>query len=176
VTLPQGEKVRLREIRDEDLERIVRWRNDPEILSRLFSHEKLTIEKQREWFAGLAGDKSRVSFIVETLEGRAVGQGGFSHIDRHSRVAEMGIMIGEREEQGRGLGTAAVRLLIDYGFRELDLHRISLRVLEGNERALNIYRRLGFRDEGVQREAVRKDGAFRDVVLLGLLEYERDRG
>jgi UDP-4-amino-4,6-dideoxy-N-acetyl-beta-L-altrosamine N-acetyltransferase len=173
MALPEGRNVRLREIRDDDLEHIVRWRNDPQILGMLFSHHPLSMQEQREWFAKLPGDSSRVSFIVEMRDGRAVGQGGFAKIDRHSRNAELGIVIGERELQGRGLGAEAVRLLMSYGFGELNLHRISLRVLGGNARALHVYRKLGFKDEGVLREAIYKNGAFRDIVLLGLLEKER---
>ncbi len=171
----EGKKVRLREIREDDLAHIVRWRNDPEILGMLFSHRPLSEREQREWFEKLPGDKSRVSFMVETLEGKAVGQGGFGGIDHRSRLAELGIVIGEREEQGKGLGTEAVQLLLSYGFGELNLHRISLRVLDGNRRALRIYRGLGFKDEGVLREAVYKDGAFRDIVLLSLLECELEK-
>jgi len=174
--LPGGRKVRLRPIREEDLARIVRWRNDPQILSRLLSHRKLTIEKQREWFAKLPGDESKRSFIIETLDGRAVGQGGFGSIDAHSRTAELGVMIGERSEQGRGYGSEAVRLLAEYGFGGLGLHRIQLRVLEGNDRALGIYRKLGFRDEGRLREAIFKDGRFLDVLLLGMLAGELRAG
>jgi UDP-4-amino-4,6-dideoxy-N-acetyl-beta-L-altrosamine N-acetyltransferase len=172
VALLEGEKVRLREIREADLAHIVRWRNDPRIMATLFSHRPLSEAEQLEWFCGLTADRSRVSFLVETPEGRPVGQGGFIGIDHRNRTAELGVMIGEREQQGRGLGTEAVRLLVNYGFAELNLHRIALRVLEGNPSALKLYRGLGFRDEGVLRQAAFKNGRFRDVLLLGLLENE----
>jgi UDP-4-amino-4,6-dideoxy-N-acetyl-beta-L-altrosamine N-acetyltransferase len=172
MALLEGEKVRLREMREADVEHVVRWRNDPEVLGMLFSYRPLSEQEQREWFSKLPGDRTRVNFIVETLSGRPVGQAGFASLDHRDRRAELGVVIGEREEQGRGLGTDTVRLLVGYGFRELNLHRIDLRVLAGNDRALKLYRGLGFRDEGVLRRAVFKDGEFRDVVVLGLLEDE----
>jgi len=79
------------------------------------------------------------------------------------------IRIGNRVFQGKGLGTAAVKLLCHYGFADLGLHRIKLQVWETNERAKRAYEKAGFTIEGTMRDAIYIDGKFENVVLMSRL-------
>lgn len=81
-------------------------------------------------------------------------------------------MIGDRESRGRGIGKAVTRLVVDYGFRMLNLNRVELSCLATNERARRLYAGLGFVVEGTLRQAQFKDGHYIDVVQMSVLAAE----
>lgn len=73
---------------------------------------------------------------------------------------------------GRGFGKEAVRWAVDYGFRNLGLHRVSLVVMDGNERAIRLYKSLGFVEEGRKREGNWSHGEWKDYLMMGLVNHE----
>lgn len=93
-------------------------------------------------------------------------------IDHRVRKAEFAILLGDRSVQGVGLGRELTRFALRYGFQEQNLSRISLDVLESNERAIRLYHALGFKDEGRLRQAQYKNGRYLDVVLMAVLREE----
>jgi RimJ/RimL family protein N-acetyltransferase len=118
-----------------------------------------------------------VSFALRTLEdGRLVGLARLYDIEWTHRSAILGLSVPSCPDQGRGFGREGLGLVLRYGFRELGLHRVWLDVLEYNERALRLYRRAGFCEEGRLREHVQRDGRRWDVVLMGLLGQEYENG
>ena len=99
-----------------------------------------------------------------------------AHILESHRVArEFGIVIGNKNLWGQGYGKEATKFILEHGFRHLKLHRIQLIVLDFNERALHLYQKLGFVEEGIQREARLVDGKWHDVVMMSILEQEFDQ-
>ena len=114
-----------------------------------------------------------VQFIIEALnDGDSVPIGSvyFRDVDMQNRNAEFGIFIGEDCARGKGLGTEATRLFVDYGFQILGLHRIVLRVLKENERALKSYLNVGFEVEGCAREMVYLDEKYQDVIFMSIID------
>lgn len=89
-----------------------------------------------------------------------------------NRNAECIIDIGEKECWGKGYGREALQLLLDYAFLELNLHRVSLRVFSFNEKAIRLYERLGFKDEGRSRQSLYRDGRWHDICHMGILQEE----
>lgn len=87
----------------------------------------------------------------------------------------MGIVIGDKNLWGHGYGNEATKLILEYGFKHLKLHRIQLMVLDFNKRAQHLYKKLGFVVEGIQREARLVNGEWHDVILMGILEKEFER-
>lgn len=169
----RGERVALRPLEPEDLEPCLRWINDPEILQYVSRVHPMHREREREWLAGLGKSESDAVFGIALADGgRLVGSCGLHKIRLPNRSAELGILIGETEFQGQGLGAESVRLLCGYGFDWLGLHRIELRVYAYNRRAIRCYEKCGFRREGVLREGRFWAGRFHDVLLMGLLEHE----
>ena len=83
--------------------------------------------------------------------------------------AEIGLLIGEPGNRGRGYGQESLRLAVDFCWKELNLQRLSLTLIGENAAALQAYRRVGFEVEGVMRRASYRDGSFQDVTVLGLL-------
>lgn len=107
---------------------------------------------------------------------RLAGTGGLFDLDRVSRQAELGIMIGDRRYWDRRIGTRAMRLLLYHGSSTLNLNRNYLRVFEYNARAVHVYRKLGTVEQGRFREARFSQGRYWDTFQFGLLKREIESG
>ncbi len=168
-----GEKITLRPITDADTDDIVRWRNDPEVWQYFLFREPFTPAMHRAWLRDrVAAGKVIQYIIVERESGRSVGSVYFRDVDERNESAEYGIFIGEGWARRRGLGTETARLFLRFGLDVLRLHRISLKVLGGNEIARRSYEKAGFHTEGVFRDYVKLDGQFTDVVFMACLAGE----
>ena len=96
-------------------------------------------------------------------------------IDRHHNKAEYGIFIGEADARGRGVGTAAAKLMLRYCFEEEQLHRVYLRALSENGQAIRSYEKAGFRREGLLRDDVCIEGDYRDIVWMAAVNSGNDQ-
>lgn len=173
----KGDRVILRPLEREDLPRMNELDNDLEFgllggIEPPVPRSMARLEKQfDEWMSDK--NPSGVYFAIEA-DGEYIGGCSLHNIDRTSRTAELGIGIGERKYWGKGYGREIVCLLLDYGFRILNLHKIALRVKSTNERAIRSYRSAGFVEEGRLRRHLWSAGEYVDVVLMGVLRDERD--
>jgi RimJ/RimL family protein N-acetyltransferase len=167
-----GDRVRLRGIEREDIPTFVRWLNDPEVRRYLELYLPISRAEEERWFeARLADDSSRV-FAIETGEGMVIGNIGLHQLDWKNRNAMLGIVIAEKEYWGRGYGTDAITALLGFAFNEMNLHRIYLSVFDFNERAIRCYEKCGFRREGRAREALFREGRYRDSIHMAILREE----
>jgi len=158
---------------DTDAAIIARWSRDSQFwrlahttpaYPELARKRKLHIEDRGLDFKG---------FAIRTLVAdQLIGLIGLYTIFQLHHEAFMGIQIGERDYWGKGYGTDALQALLRYAFDELNLQRVSLSFLEGNERAMRSYEKCGFRYEGRQRHAWAYDGRRWDELYMGLLREE----
>lgn len=176
-----GERVMLREFRPEDLVPMRAWVNDPgitEFLSDIFLYPH-TLESTESYLNAMMDQRpdSRGFVIADAQTQLYIGQANLDSIDWKNRVGRIGIVIGSAEQLGQGYGTEAMNLLIRFAFREMNLNRLELEVFDFNERAIRSYMRCGFREEGRLRERQFKNGAYVDVIQMGLLrsEWEESR-
>ena len=113
--------------------------------------------------------EQRNPHVVALIAGKVVGWCDICPIGRpvyaHGGVLGMGILA---EHRGRGIGEALMRSALEQA-RTRGLTRIELTVRADNERAIALYRKIGFLDEGVKRKAIRVDGRYIDVVCMALL-------
>ena len=170
-----GAKVRLRGVREDDLATLAKWDMDAGRLSTLSnwvapSSEAGAKERVAEWSKN---DKDNLGFAIETLDEQPVlvGHIGLWGARPKDRCATIGIALG-REHIGRGYGTDAMRVIVDYGFREMGLHRIQLGVAPFNPAGIRAYEKAGFVEEGRYRESVLHDGRWYDEVLMSILDHE----
>ncbi len=174
----RGTKVMLRPYRREDQEHILSWVNDKDVvryLTHLFDMP-YTEENARVYIDRvLEGPADRAAFVIaEAGTGDYLGQIDLNSINNRDRKAVLGIAIAAEKDRGRGVGREAIRLLCRYGFMTLGLNRVELTVHADNERARRCYRACGFREEGVQRQAIWRDGCFWDEVLMAILREDFD--
>lgn len=98
-----------------------------------------------------------------------VGLVNLDGLDWANSHAEIGIALTSQDARGQGFATEALSLLIDFAFRELGLHRIWARIIDGNEPSLKLFAKLGFKPEGRMIGHVRRRGQFRDMLIFGLI-------
>ena len=170
-----GERVRLRGVRDDDLPTLAKWEMDPGRLTTLSnkvapSSEAAAKERIAKWSAN---EKDDLGFAIETLDDppALVGIIHLFGVHPKDRCGTIGIALG-REYIGRGYGTDAMRVIVDYGFREMGLHRIQLGVAPFNPAGIRAYEKAGFVEEGRYRESVMHDGRWYDEVLMSILDHE----
>jgi RimJ/RimL family protein N-acetyltransferase len=119
-----------------------------------------------------SGFDSAGYFIIEDLEGKAIGRIEFERLSMIERSAEVMILIGEPDARDRGLGSDAMVALLGYLFRQRDLHRVYLTVLSDNQAAIRSYKKVGFAVEGVLREDMFFGGKGHDQLVMSMLSEE----
>jgi RimJ/RimL family protein N-acetyltransferase len=174
-----GERVRLRGVRDDDLDALARWEMDPGRLITLSNWAAPPSEAAaKERVAKRSANENEnddLGFAIETLDDPPVLVGRIwlstAGARPKDRWAAVGIALG-RQYTGRGYGTDSMRVIVGYGFRELGLHRIQLGVASFNLAGIRAYEKAGFVEEGRHREAVLHDGRWYDEVLMSILDHE----
>jgi len=179
----EGNKVRLRPVRRSDISLYLRWYNDLNVTQYLTRHLPMTEMAEEKWIEELATTRAKtdVVFVIEAINSDSsepIGNCGLHRIDPKDQTAVFGIVIGEKDYWGKAYGTEATPLILDYGFKQLNLHRISSSALEFNERSIKLHKRIGFKEEGRFRKARFKNGQFCDEIVFGLLreEWKEEKG
>lgn len=164
----EGELVRLRRIEEDDLGQLNEGFWDPEVTQQMSIVWPEAVAQTREFWERVKASDSDVMLAIETLAGEFVGAVGLGGIDPRSRQAELGIWIA-RPHWDKGYGTDAVRTICRFGFRELNLQRVFLRVYETNPRGVRSYEKVGFKEEGRLRRGQFVGGRYVDAIVMGLL-------
>ena len=170
----EGDLVALGPARRDLIPVYLRWVNDVGTTRTLAIQPRpLTLEQEIAWYDSTATDESRHFFtIYERATGRPIGNCELAAIDVLNRRGEVGIMIGESQMRGRGYGTEAMRLLLDFAFTALGLHSVMLSVYAYNPAAYRSYQKAGFRELGRRREAHWYNGRFWDEIFMDILASE----
>jgi RimJ/RimL family protein N-acetyltransferase len=152
------------------------WHQDSE-LKRLADTEPVrhfTYKQERDFHE--KGLTEFQSFMIWTIaDDRLIGNISLDEIDWCSGNAWLGVWIGEREYWGRGFGSDAMQVMLQYAFMEMNLRRISLTVFAYNPRAVHVYKKLGFQVEGCERMWLHRAGKRADLIYMGLLRREWKR-
>jgi RimJ/RimL family protein N-acetyltransferase len=177
-SLFEGKLVRLAAWDPEtDATSFARWSTDSEYL-RLFGAEPAypqPVGAHKKQLERLAKRTDQFTFLIYPLapaDAEAIGLVELDGIAWAHGEGWLGIGLGDRDYWGQGYGTDATHLILRFGFTELNLHRISLTVFDYNTRALQVYRKLGFVEEGRAREFLQRDGRRWDMIFMGLLRSE----
>jgi RimJ/RimL family protein N-acetyltransferase len=161
----------------EDAKALARWTEDPEYM-RLLNFDP-AVPRPPESFEDKKDDERdndgrHFNFMFHTLaEDKLIGFGGMN-VSWNNQSAWVYIGIGEPDYRGKGYGSDAMRLLVNYGFRELGLYRVGLGVFGYNTRAIRAYEKLGFVYEGAQRESLYREGQRYDTLSMSILRPEWD--
>lgn len=173
----RGKSVLLRPFRRSDISYFLKWFNDPEIVQYLEMYLPMTEMSEEKFIEELGTTRARsdVLLVIEVIEGdstKPIGNCGLHQINPKDHNAIFGVIIGEKNYWSKGFGVEAARLLINYGFQQLNLHRISSSAIAFNERSIRLHKKLGFREEGRLRQAMFKKGQYHDRVEFGILREE----
>jgi len=173
----EGDRIYLRPIELPDEHKLRKWINDPEVWQYLNHRPPINSFREREHIESLGKTPGEYCLGVVVRAGdRLIGSVGLHRVHLVNRSAELGIMIGDKSYHGRGYGSEAVRLMVRYGFEELNLNRIDLHVLAHNLRAICCYQKAGFVHEGCLRQAMFRNGHYEDEYRFSMLRDEWERG
>lgn len=156
----------------EDTELYTTWMNDPAITDYIGrSHSIVTLEGEKEYLESSSKKSDSMVFAIVDLEtNELIGDISLNKIDHIRRTATLGIFVAVNRSQG--IGTEAIKLILDYGFNYLNLNNIDLQVLDVNARAIRCYEKAGFKKYGTRRKAVFLNGKYHDMVFMDILAEE----
>jgi RimJ/RimL family protein N-acetyltransferase len=158
----------------EDAEKWTEWDNDLEVTIPMGeeAYTPFSVDKTREIITNVIKKQDHIFSIVELQTEKCIGRCMLFAMDQVDRRAMLGIAIGDKSYWNKGYGQDATRLLLDYGFNLLGLNSIMLGVYSFNKRAINCYKRIGFREIGKRRQARIIGGKKYDVILMDILGEE----
>ena len=166
-----GQRICFRPLEIEHAALFQGWLNDPENHQYLKRFRPISAREEKEWLEKTHEQKEHYHFEIWLRDGeRPIGL--ISLRQELHRSADLGILIGDREHQGKGYGAEAIGLILEYGFATLGLHRVGLCVYENNPRAIRCYEKCGFRREGARREARWWAGRWWTIFDYAILEHE----
>lgn len=169
----EGERVYLRPIGQEDAEDYFQKVFNPELRRLTGTQQPFTLEGTRRYIESLSDDHSTILLLIALSDcDEVIGDIALQDIDRTNRSASIRIAIDTQKHMGKGYGPESIRLLMEYGFGILNLHRIELQVFAYNERAIKAYEKSGFSREGIQRDALFYNHQYHDSILMSILEDE----
>ncbi len=169
----EGSRLRLRPVEERDLPALMAWVVEPEVLY-WWDDEMADLEETRAEFLAPDEGGPREGYIIEE-SGRGLGyiQWWHRYYDPHYHwTAGIDIFIGEPDARERGVGTEAVRMLLDYLFEVRELHRVTIDPESANARAIRSYQKAGFRLDGLLRHNDLIRGEYIDTQMLSILDDE----
>jgi RimJ/RimL family protein N-acetyltransferase len=170
-----GNKIYLRPLEKEDAKIFLPWFNDPQVTRYVVAYRPINLRAEEEFIDKALQDEHGLGLgIVIKGTDQLIGGTGLHHIDFRNRHASFGLTIGAKEEWGKGYGTEATRLMVQYAFETLNLNRVWLHVLEFNERGIRAYEKVGFQREGILRQAAFREGRYWNTIVMGILREEWD--
>lgn len=166
---------KLRELERKDLAVVNTWRNNHELIEQLGAPFRyINLEVDQKWFDSYMNSRNNQvrCAIVEENEDTILGMVSLVSINQINQSAEFHIMIGDESNQGKGIGTFAVKEMLNHAFYNMNLNRVELTVLESNKRAIHLYEKNGFVYEGCKRKTRFKGGKFVNMLMYSILREE----
>ncbi|MET3874862.1 MULTISPECIES: GNAT family N-acetyltransferase [Chitinophaga] len=171
-----GSKTGLRAVEREDLVLLRDWRNIPSFRRNFREHRELSMFNQEGWYNRTMSSQNDYMFIIESLVDSApIGACGLLYISWITRSADFSFYIGDGEKyiDNEGLAKDAAQLLIDYGFKNLNLNKIWMELYEFDEKKIKFFtEEFGFKKDGILRENCYEDGRYYNSFIISLLRNE----
>lgn len=169
--LVRGKIVTLRPPTKDDLPHFIEWLADMDVTRYLGRRSPPSTESEEDWYKRMGEDEHHVVWVME-VGGKAVGVTGIHGIDWINSHATTGIMIGDKEHWRKGVASEAMALRTRYAFRELNLHKLKSSAFMKNEGSRRALQKAGYRQSGVQREEMFREGAWHDMWVAEVLRSE----
>lgn len=169
----EGKNITLRPLKIEDIQYFHQWRNNIQIKELAMLHPfPVTNEQEIEWYNSIANKKDNkiIFFTIVDKNNNVLGYTQLLNINWVNRNCYFGIIIGDTENRGKGIGKEVTELMTDYAFKTLNLRKILLEVLSTNTNAIKLYENLGFVSEGVLKEHAFIKGVYHDVLVMAKIE------
>jgi RimJ/RimL family protein N-acetyltransferase len=171
----QGERVTLRPVGPEYADDLFELVTDPEVRRLSGSHGESDRVACRHWYATRGEHADRLDLAI-VADDRYVGEVVLNDLDEGNLACNLRIALIGSRVFGKGYGTEAIALVLGHAFTTTPLHRIGLEVFAFNDRARHVYKKVGFVEEGVRRDALLWEGEWHDAVAMSVLRTEWQPG
>ncbi|MBI4789814.1 MAG: UDP-4-amino-4,6-dideoxy-N-acetyl-beta-L-altrosamine N-acetyltransferase [Chloroflexi bacterium] len=163
--------ISLRELREEDKDKIRNWRNKPEIARYMYTEHVISEQEHDRWFARITSDPTCHYWII-AVDDRDVGLVNIYDLDLRNKRCYWAFYVAEEGLRGRGVGSFVEYAILSYVFEQIGLEKLCCEVLAFNEPVVEMHKKFGFQVEGKFRSHIWKDGQFVDVFSLGIMRRE----
>lgn len=167
-------RIYLRALEPDDYKTSVHWRNDEEIQNMVGGHKYfVSEEKEKEWVNNAIHDNTRLVLAICLVSNdKYIGNIMLQEIDWINRSAHVPILLGDKDEWGKGYATEARMLMLNFAFNERGLERIFAEIIENNEASIKSLLKCGYKKEGILRNSVFKNGKFNNMIIMSVLKSE----
>lgn len=164
----------MRPVTKMDIPNFLIWMNDPEVTQYLNRYLPISEQEEMAWVDSLYGSQfgKAVVWCIEVIgeTNRPIGTVGLHGIHPRNRHSTLGIMIGEKDCWNKQYGRRAINLALTYAFRELNIRKVCLTVIDFNERGQTCYEHCGFIEEGRKKEHVFGGGVYHDEIHMAVFQ------
>ena len=168
----RGKKIILRRQREEDAPFFAYWFNQPQVMFQC-GFEKTTDEEEEKRTINVSHkSEDSVWFTITDLDGNIIGETGLLRMFPAWHQTDLTIIIPDPEMQHKGYGSEAIRIMLDMAFHEYEMHRVSIGVVGLNTDALEFYKKIGFKQEGILEEAYYYNDEYSDLIMMRILSQE----
>ncbi len=167
------ERITLRTLRKQDLPVLMKLISDSEPAYLTGEVYPVTEGKLEDFYNKNQATDTRIWFlIIDRKSGNIIGETGFLRIFYPWRTSDYSLIIWDRNFHGRGYGAETAGMMLEYGFNYLNFHRLAIGVVAENRNAVKFWKKVGFVEEGVQRDGFFSKGKFSDFIMMSMLESE----
>ena len=162
----------MRKQKQEDAEFFTYWFNQPEVMFRCGFEKPTTAQEEIEYINVYHKSEDSLWFTITDLDGNIIGETGLLRMFPAWHCTDLTIIIPDPEKQHKGYGTEAIRIMLDIAFNEYEMNRVSIGVVSLNTDALDFYKKIGFRQEGIQEQGYYYNGEYSDFIMMRILSEE----
>lgn len=167
-----GDRIYLSPINSDDYLKYVEWLNDYDIAKGVNQYVNMvTINGEKEWLEKASSEKYNFAIVAKEND-MLLGNISLMNVNDIDKTAELGIFIGDKKYHSSGYGSEAIKLLLDYAFKHVNLNNIMLRVYSFNKGAIKAYEKCGFKTFGVWKECHYFDGEYHDEIFMNVLKKD----
>ena len=172
----EGERIYLRPITIDDTDMVLSWRNSPEVVKNFIYRKPISKSEHINWIEQKVNTGKVIQFIIcDKKTDTPLGCIYLQNFEKEHNKAEEGIFLGNTGVSGKGIGSEAGRLLVDYAFKELKLHKLSARVLAYNMASRKMHEKSGYVQESYLKDELFLDGKYEDLIFYGIINPSEKR-
>lgn len=168
----RGNSVILREQKDDDAKYFAHWFSEPKVMFQCGFTEPTDEKTEKKIILSNYDSDDSVWYTITDLDGNIVGETGLLRMWPIWHCTDLSIIIPDPEMQHNGYGKEAISIMLDMAFKEYDMNRVAIGVVGQNTNALAFYRKIGFKQEGIQEQGYYYDGKYSDFIMMRILRDE----
>jgi len=168
----KGNNVILRKQKIEDAKFFTYWYNQPQIMFQCGFTQHTDEEAEKERIMTGCKKRDSVWYTITDLKGNIIGETGLLRMWPTWKCTDLSIIIPDSKMQQRGYGTDAISLMLNLAFDYYEMNRVAIGVVGLNSNALNFYRKIGFKQEGIQEQGYYYNNEYSDFIMMRILRHE----